>query len=270
MQFDLVFSALPLASIMPVFDPAFYLIAFVAVFINGLSKGGFGGGIGMISTPMLALVMPPVQAAAVMLPVLIVMDMIGLYNYRSRVDWQIIRAMVPFGLIGILIGWLTAARVSDDWTRIMVGFIAVIFAVNQFAKDYYRRNPSSRNSLKAAFWGCCSGFTSFISHAGGPPFQAYVLPLKLDKMLFAGTGVLFFAIINLAKLPPYFALGQFPEANLKLSLLMVPPAISGVLLGVWAVRRVTEKFFYNFSYVAMIAIGAKLIWDGRSALGIMG
>lgn len=250
------------------FDPAFYWVAVPGVLLTGLSKGGFGGGLAMLGTPMLAIVISPVQAAAIMLPVLLLMDAIGLWSYRGRVNWQVILDTVPAAFVGIFIGWWTAAQVSDDWIRLIVGMIAVVFAVNQATKDLLKRAASGRNRTSAAFWGTFAGFTSFIAHAGGPPYQAYTLPLKMEKLLFAGTGVVFFAIINSAKVLPYFALGQFDTTNLTASLTLMPLAVIGVLVGVWAVKKVSQRFFYNLTYIAMIVVGAKLLWDGRAALGL--
>lgn len=246
--------------------PAFYWIAVPAVLLTGLSKGGFGGGLAMLGTPMLALAISPVQAAAIMLPVLILMDIVGLWNYRGSANWQILRDMLPAAMAGIFIGWWTASMVSDNLIRILVGVVAVLFAINQALRDLRKLSAGNRNRLAASFWGAIAGFTSFISHAGGPPFQAYTLPLKLEKLIFAGTGVVFFAIVNAVKVVPYFALGQFDAANLATSLSLMPLAIIGVLVGIWSVKKVSQTFFYNFTYVAMILIGFKLIWDGFSGV----
>lgn len=247
-------------------DTFFYLVAVPAVLLTGLSKGGFAGGIAMLGTPLLALAISPVQAAAIMLPVLILMDIIGLASYRGIYDRQILADMLPAALAGILAGWLTATLVSDDWIRILVGLIAISFAINQITRDFRRLPPAGRNRIAAAFWGALTGFTSFIAHAGGPPFQAYVLPLKPDKMTFAGTAVVAFAVINAVKVIPYFALGQFTAQNLWTSAALMPVAVAGVLLGVWLTKRVPQTVFYNITYAAMIVVGFKLLWDGQAAL----
>lgn len=247
---------------MNIADPLFIAVAIPAVLITGISKGGFGGGIGMIGTPLLALAVAPVKAAAIMLPVLILMDMIGLWSYRGKTHWPVIRMMIPTAILGIGIGWLTASRVSDDWTRILVGTIAVAFGIHQALKDYLARPAASENRFKAAFWGSIAGFTSFISHTGGPPFQAYAVPLKLDRIVYAGTSVIFFSIVNAVKLVPYFALGQFTTENLAASLVLMPLAALGVLAGIWLVRRVSQGMFYYVTYAAMIAVGIKLVSDG--------
>ena len=220
----------------------------------------------MLATPLIALTVSPVKAAAIMLPVLIMMDMVGLYNYRHSCNWSVIRHMLPAALVGIGIGWLTAHWVSEDWVRIMVGLVAISFAVIQFRRDLLKHAPAKHSLVGGAFWGTLAGFTSFISHAGGPPFQAYALPLKMDKIIFAGTSVIFFTMVNAAKVLPYFMLGQFTSDNLHISLALVPVAVIGVLIGVWAVKKVSQKFFYNVTYVTMLVIGTKLLWDGREAI----
>lgn len=247
-------------------DLVFYLVAVPAVFFTGLSKGGFGGGIAMLGTPMIALVVPPVQAAAIMLPVLILMDVVGLWNYRGTYDRSVLAAILPAAMAGIAIGWLAASSVSDNWVRILVGLIAVSFGVSQWIRDHLRHPQRKPNALAATFWGTLTGFTSFISHAGGPPFQAYVVPLKLDKLVLAGTSVVAFAVINAVKVIPYFALGQFTPDNMGIAIALMPIAVIGVLCGVWLVRRVSQGFFYRLTYAAMVVVGLKLLWDGRDAI----
>jgi uncharacterized membrane protein YfcA len=248
------------------FDPAFYWIAIPAVLITGLSKGGIGGGISMLGTPMLALAVAPVTAAAIMLPVLLVMDAVGLLSYRGAVKWSVVRSLMPGALSGIGLGWATAAFTDPDILRVLLGVIAIVFAVNQAFADWMKRQPRRENAVAATIWGVAAGYSSFVSHAGGPPYQAYTVPLKIDKVLYAGTTVVFFAIINAVKVVPYLALGQFNASNLGLSLTLLPVAVIGVMLGVWAVRRVSQEVFYKITYAAMFLIGGKLIWDGTTAL----
>ncbi|MEZ5871044.1 MAG: sulfite exporter TauE/SafE family protein [Nitratireductor sp.] len=247
-------------------EPSFYLLAIPAVLITGLSKGGLGGGISMLGTPLMALAVSPVKAAAIMLPVLIFMDMIGLISYRGNVKWSIFRQMLPGAIAGIALGWATAAFVNDDMIRILVGAIAILFALNQIFADWKKYGARSENPVTASFWGIVTGYTSFVSHAGGPPFQAYAVPLKLEKVQFAGTGIVLFSVINAVKVAPYLALGQFSTENLHLSLTLLPVALVGVLAGVWLVRRVSQEVFYQITYLAMIVVGARLVYSGIIAL----
>lgn len=244
----------------------FYLVAIPAVIVTGLSKGGLGGGISMLGTPMLALAVDPVRAAAIMLPVLLLMDAIGLVSYRGHVRWSIVTTMMPGAFAGLALGWATAATVPEPAIRIVVGLIAIVFALNQIHAEWRKLGNKPESLGGASFWGLLSGYTSFVSHAGGPPYQAYTLPLGIEKMQYAGTSIVFFAIINAAKVVPYLMLGQFSSENLITSAKLAPVAVIGVLLGVWIVRRVSQTLFYRVTYAAMILIGTKLVWDGAAAL----
>ncbi len=210
--------------------------------------------------------MPPVRAAAVLLPVLVIMDVIAITSWRAHVKWSIVASMLPGALFGIGLGWVTAAWVSDGFVRLLVGIIAVSFALVQFFADFNSAPPRKESRLRASAWASVAGYTSFVAHAGGPPFQAYVLPLKLQKELVAGTNVVFFFTVNSVKLVPYFALGQFDAQNLRLSATLVPIAIAGVVAGIWLVRRISQRWFYNITYAGLFAIGLKLIYDSLPAL----
>lgn len=247
-------------------DILFIVVAIPAVLLTGLSKGGLGGSLGMLSTPLIALTISPVRAAAIMLPILVAMDIIALATYRRHVNWRVVWQMIPGAMAGIALGWATAAYVNEDIFRIVVGLIAMVFAVNNFIADRLKRAAASESSVRGNLWGVVTGYTSFVAHAGGPPYNAYALPLKMDKLIFAGTGVVFFAIVNAVKLVPYLALGQFSRDNLHISFLLMPVAVIGVLLGVWVVRRISQAIFYNVTYAAMVVIGAKLLYDGITAL----
>jgi len=237
-------------------------IAIPAVIMTGLSKGGLGGGLSMLGTPMLALYMAPLQAAAIMLPVMILMDFVGLYTYRRHVEWALLKSLVPAGLLGVGIGSVTATLVPAEAVRILVGSIAIIFGVVEFVRDARKMPARSPKNSTAIIWGTLSGFTSFISNAGGPPYQAYTVPLRMDKMTFVGTSVVFFTIINLVKMVSYFALGEVTTDNLTISAALIPVAILGVLAGIWAVKKITQTFFYRLTYIAMLIVGTKLLWDG--------
>ena len=244
-------------------DPSFYAVAIPAVIVVGLSKGGFGG-IGTISTPMIALVVSPVQAAAILLPILVVMDATALAAYRRSYDVPTLRILVPSSILGIGFGWLVAAYIDADAVRIIIGVIALAFTL-----DYWfgtrPDQPAEQHVAKGLLWGSLSGFTSFVSHAGSPPYQMYTLPLKLDHRVFAGTTVVFFAIVNAVKLVPYFFLGQFSTENLATSAMLMPLAPVSTYVGVWLVKRISKVLFYRIIYVFLFVLSLKLLWDGGSA-----
>jgi hypothetical protein len=248
--------------------PWFYAAAVPAVLLTGISKGGFAGGLGLMAVPIMALAISPVQAAGIMLPILIAMDAIGVWAYRRNFDADNLKAMVPGAVLGITLGALTFGFVAESAVRLIVGVIAIVFAaVSLWPKQSQALSaPQRRGAASGAFWGTVAGFTSFISHAGGPPFQVHMLPQRLDKTRLVGTSVMFFALVNLIKLPPYALLGQLAPANLSTSLALLPLAPLGMGAGIWLHRLVPERPFYIACYVMILIVGVKLVWDGLAAL----
>ncbi|MGK2740635.1 sulfite exporter TauE/SafE family protein [Tepidicaulis sp. LMO-SS28] len=247
-------------------DPWFYAAAIPAMLLVGLSKGGFAGGLGILGVPMMALVVSPLQAAGIMLPILIAMDMIGVWAYRKTFDKKNLMILLPGAAIGILIAFLAASYVTDSFVRLLIGGIALAFTLDHWIGRRAEAEAKPRNRLKGSFWGGVGGFTSFVAHAGGPPFQIYMLPQKLDKVVYVGTSVMFFTAVNLIKVPPYIALGQFQTENLMTSLVLLPLAPIGMLLGIKALHVIPEKPFYRIAYAALFLVGLKLIWDGAAPL----
>lgn len=246
-------------------DPWFYAAAVPAVLLVGLSKGGFGGAMALIGVPLMALVVSPVQAAAIMLPILIAMDLVSLWAWRGSRDTRTLVVMLPGAMLGIGIGWLTAAVVTADMVRLIVGLVALLFFLRWLARQIAGgERIHSHSAVAGTFWGTVAGFTSFVAHAGGPPYQVYALPLKQDPRVYTGTSVVFFAIVNAVKLVPYFALGQFDAVNLSASLVLLPFAPLATLAGVWLVRRMRPEVFYPFMYAMILIVALKLIWDGAT------
>jgi len=244
-------------------DPWFYAAAVPAVVLVGLSKGGLGGAMALIGVPLMALVVPPVQAAAILLPILIVMDIVSLWAWRGARDPVTLKLMLPGAMAGIGIGWALAAMVTSGAVRLIVGVVAVAFFA-RWAWQELRSDDSAavHGGLRASFWGVVTGFASFVAHAGGPPYQVYALPLRQAPSIYVGTSVIFFAIVNAVKLVPYFALGQFDGTNLAASAVLMPVAPLATLAGAWIVRRMKPEIFYPFMYAMILIVGAKLVWDG--------
>jgi uncharacterized protein len=248
-------------------NPWFYAAAVPATILIGLSKGGLGGAMGQVGVPLMALVMPPVQAAAIMLPILIIMDVASLWSWRGYRDMTTLKLMLPGGLLGVGIGWLTASIVTDDMVKLIVGLVAIIFFTRYvFASATKRATAQSHNGASATLWSTIAGFTSFVAHAGGPPYQVYTLPLRQDPKIYNGTSVIFFAVINAIKVIPYFALGQFDATNLKASAVLVPLAPLATFAGAWIVKRMRPEVFYPFMYAMILLMGLKLTYDGIASL----
>lgn len=247
---------------MPIIDPYFITIAVIAVLIVGLSKAGLLGSLGMVGVPLLSLVMPARDAAGMMLPVLLAMDAIAVWTYRKEFDWHILRIMLPGAAVGTLLGWLLWSVVSDAGVLLFVGIVTLLFILDAILPLRQKLEGLPPSRPWGMFWGGFAGFTSFISHTGGPPFQIYVLPQRLAPAIYSGTSAVFFAIVNSAKLVPYFFLGQLNVHNLTLSAALIPVGIIGVLAGVWLVRRISMVWFYRIAYWMVFLLALKLIWDG--------
>lgn len=241
---------------------AFYALAVPAVVLLGLAKGGFAG-MGALSLPMIALAISPVRAAAILLPILIVQDIVGVWAFRRSWDAGVLGWTLPGAVAGIALGWLFAARVSPAAVLALVGAISVVFGAYRL---WTERGGVPAVARHAPGWagtllGAASGFTSQVAHAGQPPFQLYVLPKRLPRDVLVGTTAIFFAAVNWIKVPAYWALGQFTRENLIAAALLLPVAIASTLAGVWLVRRVSPERFYTAIYALMVLVGYKLMWD---------
>ncbi|MFO1503505.1 MAG: sulfite exporter TauE/SafE family protein [Steroidobacteraceae bacterium] len=242
-------------------DLAWMLAAGLAALLVGLSKGGLTMA-GMLSTPILATVMSPVKAAALLLPIYVVSDWFGLYAYRREYDRRNLMILIPAGILGIGVGWLSASVVSERTVGVFIGTIGLAFCANAWRVRHHPPRPRPADVPRGLLWGAAAGFTSFVSHSGGPPYQVYVLPQRLPKMVFAGTTTITFAAINLVKLLPYWQLGQLDAANLRTSLLLMPIAVAGTFAGVRLVRVIPERAYFVFIHVALFLLSIKLVADG--------
>ncbi|NIA30868.1 MAG: TSUP family transporter [Actinobacteria bacterium] len=238
----------------------FYPIAILAILIVGISKSGFGAGLGVLAVPLMSLVIAPPQAAAILLPLLCIMDIFTVWHYRKSWDSKNLKILLPAALVGILIGTEFFRYLSEAHIRILIGVLAIGFVFNYFIKHTEKNRKAS--IPRGVFWGSIAGFTSFGVHAGGPPVNIYLLPQQMEKSLFVGTTAVFFTIVNYVKLVPYAYLGQLNTGNLSTSLLLSPVAPLGVWLGIKLHRKVNEKLFYNLCYIFLFFTGIKLLYDG--------
>ncbi|HEX9932356.1 MAG TPA: sulfite exporter TauE/SafE family protein [Allosphingosinicella sp.] len=242
----------------------FYLFAIPAVLLIGLAKGGFSG-LGALGTPLMAIgIDDPVRAAAILLPILIAQDVVGVAAFRKSWDGSVLAAMLPGAVFGIALGWLLAARISADAVMAVLGAITIVFGAYRLSAERGSGVAAASNSPAwvGSLFGVATGFTSQIAHAGGPPFQMWVMPKKLPRDVFVGTSALFFAIVNWVKVPAYVALGQFTTANALATAILLPFAVAASLAGVFLVRRIPGGRFYTIVYWLMIVAGAKLLLDG--------
>lgn len=248
-------------------DPWFYAVAIPAVLLFGISKGGFGGGLGTAAVPLMALVISPVQAAAILLPILCVMDIVALWKFRGKWVWPELKILLPASLVGILVGTLLFEYMSAAVVRLIVGVVAIAFTLHFWInkqRSKHRDLPDYPRSY-GVFGGSVAGFTSFVAHSGGPPISMYLLRRPLDRTDFAATSIVFFAVVNYAKLLPYGWLGQLSADNLATSAALVILAPVGVLIGAWLHKRVSDRIFFAIIYGLLFVVGIKLVYDGASA-----
>ena len=242
-------------------DPAFYAVAVPAVLLMGLSKSGFGAGFGALATPLMALAVPVPQAAAIMLPLLAVMDALGLAALWREADRGLLRLLVPAGLLGTVLGTASFGLLRAPTVAGIVGALTLLFLAQRVFFPPRADAPPPPRWL-GALLGTAAGYTSFVAHAGGPPVIAYVLPLRLAPMTVTGTMAVFFAVVNASKWPTYAALGLIDLRNLATSLLLMPLAPVGVAIGLRVARRIDPVLFYRLLSAGMLATGLKLLWDG--------
>ncbi len=243
-------------------DLGFFAIAAPAVVFAGVSKGGFGSGAAFASAAILALVLPPAEALGLMLPLLMLIDLATLRPYWKKWSWPDAKVLIAGGIPGVALGVALMAVANDDVLRFLIGAVALGFVI-------WRLWPSEARHKALPVWagalaGVAAGFTSFISHAGGPPVAVYLLSRGVGKTAYQATTVLIFWIINIAKAVPYAVLGVFTLETLWLDLWLAPFALRGAWLGVRAHDMVSERVFFGLTYVLLSLTGARLIWDAVS------
>jgi uncharacterized membrane protein YfcA len=241
----------------------FWSAAVAAAILVGMSKGGLPV-VGMLAVPVLSLFLSPIQAAGLLLPVYVVSDQFGLYAYRRDYDARVLKIGIPAAVIGIGIGWATAEIVPEWLVIALVGLIALVFSLVLLLRRGPEGPPREPEVGKGVFWGAMTGFTSFVSHAGAPPWQVYVLPLRLSKTRFAGTTQIMFTVVNAVKLIPYYFLGQLSVSNLEIAAALMLPAAASVFLGFWLVRILPQKLFFEVVTWALLLVGIQLLWKAWS------
>lgn len=245
-------------------DPWFYMNAIPAVLIYGVGKGGLGGAMGIIAVPLMALAISPSQAAAILLPILCVMDVFAVKQHYRSADIAILKRMLPGALIGVALAGLFLSVTPEAGLKLLIGGLSLLFCLQYISVGVKKQNKAGL--ISAWFWSILSGFSSTAIHAGGGPASIYMLPLKLGKVVLVASMAVLFGIINLFKLIPYSLLGGFDQTNLMTSLVLMPLAPVGVKLGIWLLHRVSQDLIYRLCYFFLFLSGVKLFWDGGQAL----
>lgn len=244
-------------------DPTVLALACLAVIVIGMAKGGLSG-VGALGTPILALALPPAIAAAVLLPVIIVQDVVSVWSFRH--DWSrwIVGWMLPGALAGIALATGYSASVDERWLLLLLGLITMAFGALRLWVERGGRIVAASNSpgWVGTLFGVAAGVTSQIAHAGGPPFQMWVTPRRLPHVTYMGTNSILFALMNLAKVPSYVLLGTLNGHTLGAAVLLMPLAVVSTIITLRILRRLTSHRFYTIIYWLMVLLGAKLVWDG--------
>lgn len=261
---------MPASFQLPVYPSQFWLAAIATALLIGVSKAGFGSGPGVVATPLLSLVMPVPEAAALLLPILLLADVFVVRHYYNQVDKLSLRALLPGALLGIVLGTLFFRQFGDQERvlKLGIGIIALVFVLYQAVRSQVlqvveQKRPSPTTGF---LLGTTSGFVSTLAHVGGPPMIIYMLPQKLPRNLFVGTTVVYFFIVNLVKLVPYAWLGLLAAGNLTITVLLLPVLFIGTKLGVWLNRRFSELWFNRVVYLILLLVGIQLIL-GQSVIG---
>ncbi|MDU8944601.1 sulfite exporter TauE/SafE family protein [Ovoidimarina sediminis] len=247
-------------------DPLFVALAIPAVIFAGVSKGGFGSGAAFAATPLLALVVEPGMALGVMLPLLMLVDAVTLRPYWRQWSWPDAKLLIVGGVPGVVLGIVLWQVAPADVFRVLIGVIALgfvawqLFGRRMLVASAAREMPASVGLAT----GVISGFTSFVSHAGGPPVAVYLLGRGLSKTTYQATTVLVFWAVNLVKAVPYAAIGIFTAETITATLWLAPFALLGAWIGVKAHRLVPERLFFALTYVMLVGAGVKLIYDAAT------
>lgn len=244
-------------------DPIlYYSCAVTAVILSGLAKGGFSG-LGALSMPIMAMGIDPLHGAAILLPILIAQDAVGVWAFRHSWDRTVMIVMLPGMIAGVALGYFYATAVSETAILGTLGGISILFGLHRLwaEREGAVVLPSNAPKWLGTLLGGVSGFASQIAHAGAPPFQMWVLPRRLPRDTLVGTSAIAFAVMNWVKVPAYAALGQFTPATLKAAAILMPVAFLSTMAGVQLVRRVDGAKFYRLIYMLMILLGIKLVVD---------
>ena len=240
----------------------YWIVAGLAAYLMGLSKGGVPM-IALLSVPLMSLFMDPARAAGLLLPIYIVADMYAVYLFRKAFSARNLKILLPGAVVGILIGFAAVSYVPSDATKLFVAAIGLFYLGNALHQRLLKRTIPARPAdvPRGVIWGTIAGLTSYISHAGGPPFQAYVLPQKLDKMVYLGTTTIFFTVVNLLKVPPYILAGQITWDSAAQAAWLAPMALAGAWSGAAISRRLPEHVFFLLVEIALAIVSAKLLYE---------
>jgi uncharacterized membrane protein YfcA len=252
-----------------------WALAWFSIFLIGVTKSGFGSGVGLMIVPMMAIAMGHVPgrgseaALGLMLPLLICGDLIAVYQYRHLFSLNIVKKLLPGTAVGVVIGGLMLwwfhqyGSIVGALIRVEIGIESILLVSLHWWRQWrglqHHLMPEPARSHAA---GVFTAISSTMAHAAGPIIAMYLLPLQLERQLYVGTSAIYFFILNTAKLPAYAAAGQFQHASPLFALQFLPLVIAGALVGRWLIRRMSDKLFTRLVYIATFILGIYILQDG--------
>jgi uncharacterized protein len=235
-----------------------YLVAAVAVVFIGIEKAGFGGG--LIAVPLFLLVLDPKEALGIILPLLCACDLLAVWFYRKNFDRRNLLRLLPGAVAGIAIGSLLLGHVPDQKLKFWIGILSMLFVIYHFSKSQLLQKIKAYHpkGWHGPIFGSLVGITSTLAHAGGPVATMYLFPQQMSRVLFVGTNIMLFAVVNALKLVPYLLLGIITWKRITFSASLSPLLPLGVFLGVWLNRKMSERVFSFLVYAITFLLGLQL------------
>jgi hypothetical protein len=239
-------------------DPLFLAASLAGVCLLGVSKGGFFG-LGVMALPLMSLFVPPLQAAAIVLPTALAQDIVTVWHYRR--DWSVwnLKVTLPGMIVGMFLAWLMAASLSAAHIRFALGIIAALFVLRHWLASRFEHFAPKPNTASGVFFGMLGGVTTMLANAGGPVWQMHLLPQKMDKLTYVGTVAILFAVSNVIKIGAFGTLGFLTPENLVAGFALVPVAVIANYAGIWLVRHTSPETFFRVAYVLMFFIALELM-----------
>ena len=240
----------------------FFILAAISVVILGISKSGFGAGLGVLAPPLMASQSSLAEALAILLPLLIAIDLFGLRRFWSNADRRILKLILWPAAIGMLIGYLFFSLITPKVLSLSIGIFTLLFLIQGLVMSRIDLKEAKPYPWLGRLMGGLSGFTSFVAHIGGPPITIYMLREKVSPMVYTSTLGIFFTIMNLGKLVPYAHLDLLNLNQLATSILLLPLVPIGVYIGFYLAKRLSAKWYFIIVQFCLLVASIKLIADG--------
>jgi len=240
----------------------FFILAAISVVILGISKSGFGAGLGVLAPPLMASQSSLAEALAILLPLLIAIDLFGLRRFWSNADRRILKLILWPAAIGMLMGYLFFSLITPKVLSLSIGIFTLLFLIQGLVMSRIDLKEAKPYPWLGRLMGGLSGFTSFVAHIGGPPITIYMLREKVSPMVYTSTLGIFFTIMNLGKLVPYAHLDLLNLNQLATSILLLPLVPVGVYIGFYLAKRISAKWYFIIVQFCLLVASIKLIADG--------